>query len=192
MVRKTESKVLSFLRGLKNLLGVGGHLLLLGLFLEILTIVAQQWISFPIPLTVEMQVILTVPCVLLSLLGMVWFNRSLNLVKINLLGGRSELITYGPFSYVRHPLYATLLIALPPLMIIWYADFLFLIPWILILIIAHYVVSLEERGLVEAFGQDYELYRKHVPALLPYKGRGGQRYREENRINGTKSTHQPT
>jgi len=37
--------LLSLLRGLKNLLGVGLHLLLLGLLLESLTVAIQQWIS---------------------------------------------------------------------------------------------------------------------------------------------------
>jgi hypothetical protein len=41
-----------------------------------------------------------------------------------------------------------------------------------------YIVSLEERGLIEVFGEDYREYRRYVPALLPHKGAGGQRYRE--------------
>jgi hypothetical protein len=46
------------------------------------------------------------------------------------------------------------------------------------LIFSHYVVSLEERGLIDIFGEDYEKYRRFVPALLPYKGNGGKLYRE--------------
>lgn len=38
--------------------------------------------------------------------------------------------------------------------------------------------SLEERKLVTLFGQEYESYRDYVPALLPYMGAGGRRYRE--------------
>jgi protein-S-isoprenylcysteine O-methyltransferase Ste14 len=121
---------------------------------------------------------LTFSCALACLLGVFWFNRSLNLAKIHLLGKENKLITHGPFNYVRHPLYATLLITLPPLMIIWYADLLFIIPWVVMLAAAHWVVLLEERGLVRIFGEDYEAYREYVPALLPYKGAGGRRYRE--------------
>jgi protein-S-isoprenylcysteine O-methyltransferase Ste14 len=156
------------------------HLLLLGLLLEGLALIVRQWISFPISLTVETQVFLTLLCVVACLLGAIWFNRSLDLISVNLLNGKNELITHGPFAYVRHPLYATLLITIPPLVIVWLSDLLFFIPWAVILILAHYVVRLEERGLIEAFGKDYERYRRCVSALLPYKGARGQNQREDS------------
>jgi len=53
-------------------------------------------------------------------------------------------------------------------------------------IVSHYVVSLEERGLIEVFGKDYEKYQGYVSALLPYKGAGGQRYREHCDDSGLK------
>ena len=163
---------------LKNLLGVGPHLLLLGLLFEASTMAVRRWVSFHILLTFEMQAILTVTCITVCLSGVIWFNCSINLIKVNLLNGENKLITHGPFSYVRHPLYSTLLITLPPLLIIWFSDLLFLIPWVLMLIFSHYVVSLEEQGLIDIFCEDYEKYRRFVPALLPYKGAGGKRYRE--------------
>jgi protein-S-isoprenylcysteine O-methyltransferase Ste14 len=166
------------LKGFKDIVGVGMHLLVLGFVLEALAIVVRQWVTFPVSLAVGWRIALTLPCVVLCLLGVFWFNRSLNLAKIHLLGGENKLITHGPFSYVRHPLYATLLITLPPLMIIWYADFLFIIPWAVMIVAAHFAVLLEERGLVRTFGEDYETYREYVPALLPYKGAGGRRYRK--------------
>jgi len=168
----------SLLKRIKNLVGAGPHLLLLGFLLEGLTIAIHRWVSFPVSITVKMQTILTVPCITACLLGMIWFNRSLNLIEVNLLNVKNKLITYGPFNYVRHPLYSTLLITIPPLMIIWYSDLLFIIPWVLMLIFSHYVVFLEERGLIETFGENYEKYRRYVPALLPYKGAGGKRFRE--------------
>ena len=179
-----KSRLLSLLRGLRNLLGVGLYLLLLGLLLEGLTLVLRQWISFPLPLTLEVQIVLTVPCVAACLLGVIWFNRTLNLIKAHLLGGEHELVAHGPFAYVRHPLYATVMMTLPPLLIVWFADLVFFIPWMLIVIAAHYIVPFEERGLVGLFGEDYKRYRRYVPALLPYKGNGGRRYREHYKSSG--------
>jgi protein-S-isoprenylcysteine O-methyltransferase Ste14 len=110
---------------------------------------------------------------------MIWFSRSLNLIDAHLLNGKSELVTHGPFAYVRHPLYSTIMLTIPALVIVWFSDLLFLIPWVLILVVSHFLVSLEERGLIEAFGKDYERYQRYVPALLPYKGAAGKRYREQ-------------
>jgi protein-S-isoprenylcysteine O-methyltransferase Ste14 len=173
-----KSKLLSLLRGLKNLLGVGLHLLLLGLLLEGVTVVIRQWISFPLPLTLDMRTLLTVLCVVACLLGVIWFSRSLNLIKVHLLDGKNELVTHGPFAYVRHPLYATIMITIPPLAIVWFSDLLFLVPWVLMFVVSHHIVSVEERELIEVFGEDYARYRRCVPALLPYKGARGQRYRQ--------------
>jgi protein-S-isoprenylcysteine O-methyltransferase Ste14 len=173
-----DPKPVSLLRGIRNLVGAGMHLLVLGLALEGMTLVLRRWISFPISVTLEAQVLLTVPCAAACLLGAIWFNRALDLIRVNLLNGKIELVTSGPFAYVRHPLYATLLITIPPLVIVWLSDLVFLIPWVLLLVASHYVVRLEERGLIEVFGEEYERYRMVVPALIPYKGAGGERYRE--------------
>jgi protein-S-isoprenylcysteine O-methyltransferase Ste14 len=183
---ENQSKPFSLFRGIRNLVGAGVYLLLLGLFFEALTLVLRNWISFPISLSFETRVVLTVPCVVACLLGAIWFNRSLNLPRVHLLNGKTELVTHGPFAYVRHPLYATLLLTIPPLVVIWLSDLLFLIPWILMLVVSHYVVRLEERGLVELFGRDYERYRRYVPTLLPYKGAGGHRCREDRGGSETK------
>ena len=172
---------------IKDLLGVGVYLLLLGLLLEGLTLVVRQWISFPISLTTAAQILFTALCVSVCLLGVVWFNRSLNLIKIHLLEGKNELVTVGPFAYVRHPLYATLVMTIPPLLVVWFADLLFVVPWVLILVSAHLLVRLEERKLMQDFGSDYARYRQHVPALFPYKGAGGKRYRGEGSIPQTRS-----
>ena len=181
MTEATPScKAHQLLKGFKNIIGVGLLLLSVGLLLEVITIIVRRWISFPVPLTLAIRLIFTVPCILISVLGAIWFACSLNLVKIHILGGEKILVTHGPFNYVRHPLYAVLLIGVPPLLIIWYADLLFILPWLLIFIIAHYFAQLEERDLIDTFGDDYEKYKKYVPALIPYKGGGGQRYRENS------------
>ena len=138
----------SLLRGIKRLVGAGVHLLLAGLFLEGITLGIQQWVSLPLSLTVETQIFMTVPCIALFLFGVIWFNRSLKLIAVHLLNRKDELITHGPFSYVRHPLYATVMITIPPLAIVWCSDLMFFVPWVLMVIVSHYIVRIEERGLI--------------------------------------------
>ena len=178
-INERKAKLLSIVVGIKELLGVGMHLLLLGLLLEGLAVVLRQWISFPLSLAFATQILFTVLCVGACLLGAIWFNCTLDLIRVHLLNGKNELVTSGPFAYVRHPLYATLAMTIPPLLVVWLSDLLFVVPWVLILVLAHLLVRLEERGLMEEFGQEYKEYRKYVPALLPYKGAGGKRYRGE-------------
>jgi len=174
--------LLPFIRSLKNLLGVGLYLLLAGFILEGLTIIIKKWVYFPLNLSICTQILLTIPCVVACLLGVIWFNRSLNLVKVNFSNKDNRLITHGPFVYVRHPLYSALMITMPPLMIIWFVDLLFFIPWILIILVSHFIVSIEEQGLIDTFGEDYKKYRKYVPALLPYKGAIGKRLRRNQQL----------
>jgi protein-S-isoprenylcysteine O-methyltransferase Ste14 len=177
---ESEVRLTSLVVGIRNLLGVGMHLFLVGLFLEGLAVVVGQWISYPISLALETQILATVLCLAVCLLNAIWFSRSLNLIEVHLLDGENELITCGPFAYVRHPLYATLVMTIPPLVMIWFSDLLFLVPWVLVLVVAHPIVRVEERGLIRAFGRDYDKYRRHVPALLPYKGAGGRRHRGDS------------
>ena len=175
----SRARVYRLLESFRKLIGVGLLLLMVGFLIEGLAIFLRRWITLPIPLSIGIQVLLTIPCVLVTVFGIIWFNRTLNLVKIHFQGEEHELIASGPFNYVRHPLYSALLMGLPPLFVIWYADLLFIGSWLLVFILSHVLIRLEERGLIQTFGDDYRSYMKYVPALLPYKGAGGRRYRRQ-------------
>jgi protein-S-isoprenylcysteine O-methyltransferase Ste14 len=176
-MRGSDTDVNSVVNGFKKLWGVGGYLLLIVLLVEGMTMVVQPWVSYPLRMTRDVQIGLTVILGGLWVAGMIWFNVSLNLITVNLLAGERTLVTHGPFSYVRHPLYATIVLTALPLTIVWSADGLFVIAWLIILLLSHALVLQEERGLQEEFGDAYTTYRQYVPALLPYKGHGGKRYR---------------
>ena len=178
MIAANKSKVKTLFSRIKNLMGVGPHLLLSGTILEVLTIAMRRWVSVPLSLSFEIRVIFYIVCITLCLTGTIWFNRWLNLIKVNLSGNESMLITNGPFNYVRHPLYATLLFTIPPILIACFSDLLFLFAWIVIFILSHFIVTIEEQVLVKRFGEEYRIYQKFVPALIPYKGAAGRRYRE--------------
>jgi protein-S-isoprenylcysteine O-methyltransferase Ste14 len=78
---------------------------------------------------------------------------------------RGMLQIAGPYRYVRHPLMLCLLIA------IWAQP---MMPMELLMLnggMTAYIllaIDLEERDLVHEFGEEYEKYRKEVPALIPW------------------------
>jgi protein-S-isoprenylcysteine O-methyltransferase Ste14 len=79
-----------------------------------------------------------------------------------------ELIRTGPYAVVRHPVYASLFLMM-------LATGLLFARWpLLLLSIALYIAGTEirihaEEGLLRArFGEEFEAYRKSVPAYLPF------------------------
>ena len=174
-MRIEKLKLFLNIRTIRKLLGAGPYLLMMGLILEGLALISFQWVSLPIHLNLVTQIVLTVLCGAFCSLCFIWTHRLIIRIGVNLSKEQNELITAGPFAYVRHPLYSTLIMTIPPLLIIWFEDLLFFIPWIIILAVSHFVVSIEERGLVDVFGKAYEEYRRKVPALIPYRGAVGKR-----------------
>jgi protein-S-isoprenylcysteine O-methyltransferase Ste14 len=76
-----------------------------------------------------------------------------------------QLVIKGPYSILRHPMYTGLILAaLGSLLIyvtwtsLFYACFA---PWITVR------AWREEAALAMEFGEEWQTYRKHVPAFLP-------------------------
>jgi len=172
-----KQDIMKFLNSLKNLFGVGIYLLLTAIILECVAVGISRYISIPVEIPSGWKEALTGILLILCITGMMWFNKTLDLAAIHLAGGENKLTTTGPFNYVRHPLYTTLILTLPTILIIWFEDVLFAVPWILICICATLLIPIEEKGLVSIFGNEYRTYKKFVPALIPYKGAGGEKFR---------------
>ncbi|MDB6057394.1 MAG: hypothetical protein JWO95_1238 [Verrucomicrobiales bacterium] len=80
-----------------------------------------------------------------------------------------ELVQEGPFRFVRHPAYSSMVMELAAVGVILQA-------WIALGAIALVFipalamrVNLEENALVEKFGDAYRRYQKTTPALIPYR-----------------------
>jgi protein-S-isoprenylcysteine O-methyltransferase Ste14 len=80
-----------------------------------------------------------------------------------------QLVQDGPFRYVRHPAYSSMvmeLIAVGVILQAWIALGAIALVFIPALIMR---VHLEENALVEKFGEAYRRYQKTTPALFPYR-----------------------
>ncbi len=77
-----------------------------------------------------------------------------------------ELITSGPYTYVRHPIYSGLLLGVlgtaVAINLVGVAILIFLIPYFL------YAGRIEERNLTAAFPEAYPKYRARSKMLIPF------------------------
>lgn len=102
----------------------------------------------------------------------VWARRHIgrNWSGIVTLKQGHELVTSGPYAIVRHPIYTGLLVAIAGTG--WARG-----EWraVLALLIAGLALwrklRLEERWMIETFGERYAAYRHRVPALVPFPRR---------------------
>lgn len=89
-------------------------------------------------------------------------------------GGRPQLVTSGYYAIVRHPLYlfSTAFLLLNPVMTA---------QWLLLTILSlpYFVIGapIEERRLLEEFGDQYRQYRRRVPFIIPRWGTAQARAR---------------
>ncbi len=83
--------------------------------------------------------------------------------------GGDELITSGPFAYVRNPLYlGNFLISLGFTIAAWaWMPCMFLLVLVLFGVQYGLIISLEEEYLQKKFGPIYERYKNHVPRFFP-------------------------
>lgn len=88
-------------------------------------------------------------------------------IKAQIIEGH-ELITTGPYKIVRHPIYS----ALFGLLIV--TGYSMTLLWAFIIAIVFYFIGtifrtrVEEQLLIQHFGDQYEKYKKKVPALIPF------------------------
>lgn len=84
-----------------------------------------------------------------------------------------EFVRSGPFAYARHPVYFSMILEQAGIALIlnsWFALGAVLLVFIPTLIAR---VRIEERALMEQFGESYREYMRSTPAILP--GLGGRR-----------------
>ena len=160
IARRQESGRLITLRlafGLPLLLSLMAFLLRPGLI---------GWAKVPLPLWVRWGgAALGVTCIVL----VVWVMRSIgaNVSETVLTKEAHELVTHGPYRWVRHPLYAVgllLLLSAALMASSWLIGALTAVAGIAIRTI---VIPVEETALIEKFGDRYREYMGRTGRLIP-------------------------
>ena len=105
----------------------------------------------------------------LGMLIMIWARKTLdrNWSANIVLKKEHELITSGPYAFVRHPIYTGL--SLMILGVVIYINTLaFTIFFVLFFFGAYYKAKKEERLLINHFADKYLEYKKKTKALIPF------------------------
>ena len=79
-----------------------------------------------------------------------------------------ELVQTGPYRWVRHPIYASMLGMLLATGVAWSWWPLLLIALAIFLVGTEIRVRAEDRLLAERFGESFAAYRSRVPAYIPF------------------------
>ena len=125
-----------------------------------------SWSSWNLPLWIRfLGVIIAILC----LPAIRWMLVSIgnNISETVLTKSTHQLVTAGPYRWIRHPLYAFTILELFALALIASNWFLFIIPCIAIIVFRLFVIPIEEANLIKLFGKRYEDYRRHTGALFP-------------------------
>lgn len=80
-----------------------------------------------------------------------------------------QLIRNGLYRYIRHPLALCVILELIGFTLV--SNSYYSLTGVILLFIPFmlYRIKMEEKALIEKFGQDYLDYKKEVPALIPFK-----------------------
>lgn len=79
-----------------------------------------------------------------------------------------QLIMAGPYRFVRHPIYTSMLCVLLATGFVMTPPLLFLAALILFIVGTEIRVRIEDGLLASQFGDTYEEYRRRVPAYIPF------------------------
>ena len=82
-----------------------------------------------------------------------------------------EFVQSGPFRWIRHPTYLSMILELLAICLILKAFISLTIGMCMLLAVLVVRIKLEEKALIEKFGSVYIEYKKTTPTLFPYKFR---------------------
>jgi protein-S-isoprenylcysteine O-methyltransferase Ste14 len=127
----------------------------------------RTWFVIPFPVPSWLQV-LGIGIAAISLIFLVWTHRALGLFWTFKLEMRPKhkLVTWGPYSRIRHPMYTALLVFM-------LATGMIAVDWVILVITALNLpviwrrIKGEEQMLIDRFGNEYREYMHRTRRLLP-------------------------
>jgi protein-S-isoprenylcysteine O-methyltransferase Ste14 len=76
------------------------------------------------------------------------------------------LVTTGPYSYVRNPIYLGSFVFIIAMALV-AANWLLLLPALVLITIIYEQIPNEEKMLAKKFGDEYLEYKKRTPKIIP-------------------------
>ena len=126
----------------------------------------MAWSSYPLPNAGRwLGFALGVALIPLNL----WLFRSIgsNVSETILTKERHELVTSGPYNWVRHPLYTVGLLLFLSMSLVAANWFLAALTLGALLLFSLVIIPREEDNLIAKFGDDYRSYRERTGRLIP-------------------------
>lgn len=144
-------------------------LVLLFLYIPVLHHFAFSESSFihPNPYVSSIGIFITVFGQALTIWARVYLGKSWNTPMT--LNEKTKLITTGPYTFVRHPIYAGMIIAM--LGTVFVIAIFWIIPCVLLSAFVIYSLKIEERDMMRQFPKEYKEYKeykKRTKALIPF------------------------
>ena len=106
--------------------------------------------------------------ILIGTLGLIWSVRAVRLSKLSIypeVGSETILVAHGPYRWLRHPMYSSVLLA-TFFMIPYPPEWLPVVLWIGLLLVLDIKARREERLLLAAI-PEYELFQRSRWRLIP-------------------------
>ena len=145
---------------------LSGLALFIGMLLYLIVPRWMAWGSVPLPDEMRWA---GAAVGLFALLLLYWTLTSLgkNLTDTVAIRVQHTLVTNGPYRWVRHPFYVAVLLLICAAALLSANWFLGGIGLFVFLLLAMIRISIEERKLVERFGEEYRSYMKRTRRFLP-------------------------
>ena len=147
----------------QRIFGSGPLLLLLTAIFIVTAVRMQQWVPLP---QLELS-----PLIRLGLTGLILIIGGTIIIRsfqsLPLQARGRQLVTSGPYRYVRHPLYTAVFLSVG-LSVFFITQILWaLVAMGLMFLMGHLFVGYEERLMEQSFGQSWQDYARRTPRFLP-------------------------